>query len=204
MNLEELNNNFFKVKTIGYKIISFFYNKYYDLFSQSIYPTLNDFLNEIFLSVSKINYSKDIKNIDNYIIGSIKIQCRSCLDKAIKLKSEISESNLNLNSDDEENIFQISNQNDPKVLVPSEIYDIEELFNLLDSFKLTINQSEISLLNLLIDETPRKEIAVKMNIKLNTLDTQIRRLRIKLIKYIKEYGFFYPHANKFLNDIENE
>lgn len=204
MNLEELHNKYFKVKTNGYKIISFFYNKYYDLFNQSIYPTLNDFLNEIFLSVSKTDYSKEIKNIESYIIGIIKIQCRVCLDKVLKLKTEVSESKINLDQDDEENIFQISELNDPNVVKPNEIYDVKELFSLLDSFKLTLNQNEIHLLNLMIDEIPRKEMALKMNINLNTLDTQMRRLRIKLIKYIKKFGFSYPNKNKFLDDIKNE
>ncbi|GAB6282383.1 MAG: hypothetical protein STSR0008_11280 [Ignavibacterium sp.] len=97
MNNEELHTNYFKAKTNGYKIINFFYHKYYDLFKKSIYPTFNDFLNEIFINISKINFSRKIINEKAYILGSIKIQCRICLDKVIKLKSEEAESYLNYN-----------------------------------------------------------------------------------------------------------
>lgn len=205
MKTEELHKQYFSVKTNGYKIINFFYRKYYDLFKNSIYPTFNDFLNEIFINTSKINFSKEIINEKAYILGSIKIQCRICLDKVIKLKSEEAESYLNYNKKEEdENIFSISSNEDAKILKPNEIYEGVELFNLINNFKLSLKQQDIFLLNLLIDEIPRKEIALKMNINLNTLDTKIRRLRTKLYEFIKKAGFEYQYANKFLKDKETD
>ena len=52
-------------------------------------------------------------------------------------------------------------------------------------------------LNNLIDEIPRKEIAEKSNINMNTLDTQIRRLRIKMVAFLKDAGFEFRSFDKY-------
>jgi len=107
MFLKELNPKYFPRETRGYKIINRFCYKYKDLFERTAFPNFNDFINQIFLNVSSIDFSRDIKNFDAYIIGTIKIQCRAQLDKAIKMKNLIAESRLPINEEEEPVTFRI-------------------------------------------------------------------------------------------------
>ena len=172
MNLEEINKKFFAFGTRGYKITSNFYNKYSDLFKKTLYQSFKEFSNQIFLNISNIDFSKDIRNEEAYIIGTIKIQCRVLLDKAIKSKKIIPESQLNelQNKEPEESVI---NQR-------------------------TVNK-KIELLNHLIDEKSRYEIAGEINININTLDTHIRRLRIKFSKFLIKLGYTDQILEKYNN-----
>ena len=197
MNLTEINNNYFTSGTRGYKIISCFYNKYLDLFKKTIYNDLGDFSNQIFLSVSKIDFNKEIRNEEAYIIGTIKIQCRVLLDKAIKSKKIIPESQLR-NTDFKENeesvINNFSPDNKDKLF---EAIEGNEIFNQINIFKIQLKQNETQLLNYLIDEKTRYEIAEEINLNLNTLDTHIRRLRIKFSRFLKKSGYSAGILDKY-------
>ena len=89
MNSTELHNTYFTPDTRGYKILRKFYAKYMDLFEKTSYTDFNDFLNQIYLNISRIDFNKEIQNKEAYTIGAIKIQCRVQLDKAIKYKNHI-------------------------------------------------------------------------------------------------------------------
>jgi FixJ family two-component response regulator len=190
----ELNKKYFSSDTRGYKIITQYYYKYYDLFQRTDFPQVKDFLNQIFLNISGIDFSKEIKNEEAYIIGSIKIQCRVQLDKSVKMKNVVAESRLMKDDKKEEPVtYKLhSAENNP-----AELLDTQEMFMHINFFKLQLKLREAALLNSLIDEKPRKEIAVEMQINFNTLDTHIRRLRIKMADYFKKLGYSSDFIDKF-------
>ncbi len=194
MKLSELNRDFFTKGTRGYKIISNYYYKYQDLFERTIFTDLKDFINQIFLNVSGIDFSKEIKNPEAYIIGTIKIQCRVQLDKSIKLKNVIPESQLEKNEEEEE---PLTLKIPVKESSPAELLDLQEIFLHINIFKLQLKPKDIDLLNCLIDEKSRKEIADDLQLNFNTLDTHIRRLRIKMADYFKKLGYSSNTLDKF-------
>jgi len=196
MNPEYIFNTYFKQNTRGYKILYFYFSKYRDLFERTIHLEFNEFLNQIFLNVSEIKFSEDIKNVEAYIIGTIKIQCRVQLDKALKIKSrkqrEIESAE---NNDDEEKYFF---ENIPtKEPDPQNNVETGEMFTIINSFKLSLNLRERDIFNSLIDGISRKEIADKNKQNLNTIDTQIRRLRIKFSAFLKEKGYTFNVSDKY-------
>jgi len=197
MNLTEINKKYFTSGTRGYKIISCFYNKYSDLFKKTIYNDPGDFSNQIFLSVSKIDFKKEIRNEEAYIIGTIKIQCRVLLDKAIKSKKIIPESQLrNLDyKENEESVINNFSTDDKEKLF--EVMEGNEIFNQINIFKIQLKQDETKLFNYLIDEKTRYEIAEEINLNLNTLDTHIRRLRIKFSRFLKKSGYSARILDKY-------
>ncbi|MEJ2615244.1 MAG: helix-turn-helix transcriptional regulator, partial [Ignavibacteriaceae bacterium] len=67
--------------------------------------------------------------------------------------------------------------------------ETKELFNHINTFKFQLKQNEVKLLNYLIDEKTRYEIAEEINLNLNTLDTHIRRLRIKFSRFLRKSGY---------------
>ena len=139
MNLEEINKKFFAFGTRGYKITSNFYNKYSDLFKKTLSQSFKEFSNQIVLNISNIDFSKDIRNEEAYIIGTIKIQCRVLLDKAIKSKKIIPESQLNelQNKEPEESVINQRTVN--KKIEQLENLEAEELFSHVNLFKLQLN-----------------------------------------------------------------
>ncbi len=146
-------------------------------------------MNQIFLSVSNIDFNKNIKNEEAYIIGTIKIQCRVLLDKAVRFKRVVPESFVNeFNSEDSDNSI-INNLPENKKEEQLEHLETEEFFNHINIFKTQLNLNEVQLLNFLIDEKSRHEIVEEINLNLNTLDTHIRRLRIKFSKFLKKSGY---------------
>jgi DNA-directed RNA polymerase specialized sigma24 family protein len=193
MSPEELNHKYFSKETHGYNIISRYYYKYHDLFIKTAFPDFSDFVHQIYLNISEIDFSKEIKNLEAYIIGSIKIQCRAQLDKALKMKNTIAESRLPSNEENEPVMLKIPAKSNN----PGEILDTQEMFYLISLFKLKLKHREVLLLNFLIDEKPRSGIANEMQINLNTLDTHIRRLRIKMADYFKRLGYSFDVFDKF-------
>jgi len=195
MLIEEITVKYFSADTRGYRILYNYYQKYSDLFHRTIHHEFNDFLNQILLNVSNIKFSENIKNIEAYLIGTIKIQCRVQLDKALKHKNRINI--VQLDKPDEEDgepaLQNVPSDNNG----PVTYLEANEIFNAIQYFKRTIKISEVELLNNLIDEKPRKEIADKKNINMNTLDTQIRRLRIKFMGYLNEAGYKFSLFEKY-------
>jgi len=193
LKLSDLNTNYFAKGTRGYLIISRFYYKYHDLFEKTIFTDFNDFVNQIFLNISGIDFSKEIRNLEAYIIGTIKIQCRVQLDKSIKMKNVVAERRIEKYEEEEPVVFEIpAKGNDPE-----ELFDLQEVFLHLNLFKLQLKQSDVDLLNYLIDEKSRQEIADETQLNFNTLDTRIRRLRIKVADYFKNLGYSSSDFDKF-------
>ena len=106
------------------------------------------------------------------------------------------ESSVNNNHEDEDGI-KLTEQLPAEIPSAHEILEGEEIFNNINIFKLQLNKEEKILLNNMIDEKSRLEIAEESNINMNTLDTHIRRLRIKFFSLLKEKGYEYQMFKKF-------
>ena len=199
MSPDEIASKYFYPGTRGHNILRNYYTKYRDLFVKTLHYEFDDFLNQILLNVASINFSDDIRNPEAYITGTIKIQCRVQLDKAIKEKNR-AKSHLPI-PEEETEYGQSSSQNLQAVTSnPHDKMETKEIFSVVNLFKLTLKSAEVEVLNSLIDEIPRKEIAEKLQVNLNTLDTQIRRLRIKFLAYLEDCGYSYGMFNRFRNN----
>jgi len=194
VNTQEIFSTYFNPGTKGYKILSFYYTRYRDLFIRTIHPEFDEFINQIFLSVSGIRLSEEIKNPEAYIIGTIKIQCRVQLDLALKMKKRQQKETMEQSSDDEVSVLENLPNKDQD---PHSKVEGSEVFSIINVFKLSLRESERYLFNSLIDDIPRKEIAEKRNQNLNTVDTQIRRLRIKFLSFLREEGYTFEMFSKY-------
>ena len=191
MSPEEISEKYFAPGTRGYKILRVYYTKYKDLFAKTLHHKFEEFLNQILLNVSSIEFSEEIENTEAYIIGALKIQCRVQLDQALKIKNRTGSHSESGNSEteEEESLYEKIPSSNPG---PQETLGSQEIFTAMNVFKLTLKSNEVDLLNFLIDGISRIEIAEKQKMNLNTLDTQIRRLRIKFLDYLKGGGYTFP------------
>ncbi len=189
----DLNEKYFSNNTRGYKILNRFYLKYRDLFSKTVFTEFEDFRNQIFLNISGIKFPDDVKNKEAYIIGAIKIQCRVQLNKALKYKNEKPESQLQNNGEIiSEDGISITDQAPNFLPDPQQMLEGEEVFNIINIFKLQLNTGEKVLLNNMIDEKTRTDIADE-----NSLDANIKRLKIKFFAFLKEYDLNYEMFRKY-------
>ena len=192
----DLNEKYFSNNSRGFKIINRFYFKYRDLFARTIFVEFEDFRNQLFLNISGIKLTEGITNEEDYIIGAMKIQCRVQLDKAIRSKKEKPESRLNDTLVEGEGI-SISENLPADLPDPHIILEGEEVFNCINIFKMQLQAEEKRLFNSMIDGKTRQEIVEEQNINMNTLDTHIRRLRIKFFAFLKEKGYDFEIFRKF-------
>ncbi|GAB4297724.1 MAG: hypothetical protein Kow0098_22240 [Ignavibacteriaceae bacterium] len=186
MHPEELKRNYFSPNTRGYSILYNFYFRYKHLFASTLYPEFEEFLHQVYLNISGIDYSKVRVNAEAYIIGSIKIQCRAQLDKSIRFKKHTGLESLKKYSEDDEPGEIEYQDNSPG---PHDILEAQEIISLINLFKLSLNRNELKVFNSIIDAVPRQETAVRENLNINTLDTLIRRIRIKFFHFLKEKGY---------------
>lgn len=196
MNPEKILETYFKPGTKGYKILFFYFSRYRDLFRKTIHQEFNEFLNQIYLNISGVNPSEEIKNMEAYLIGALKIQCRVQLDLALKMKNKLQKEKENI--EDKTGIENSALNNLPaEEPGPHARVESVEVFSIVNTFKLSLKDWERDILNSLIDEIPRKEIAEMKNQNLNTIDTQIRRLRIKLSSFLRENGYTFDISGKY-------
>jgi hypothetical protein len=167
---KEISEKYLTPGTHGHKILRVFYTKYRDLFARTLHHEFDEFRNQILLNISSINFSEEIKNVEAYIIGTLKIQCRVQLDRALKIKNRTGHQQEagNSETEEEESFYEKIPSANPG---PLENLESQEIFTAVNVFKLTLKSSEVDLLNFLIDGIPRIEIAEKQKMNLNTLDT---------------------------------
>lgn len=181
--------------TAGFAIIRQFYSRYSDLLARANLSGIDDIVHEVFLSLSKTDFAQ-VRDVEHYLMRAIKLRCWSLLDKAVREKALTMDRHGTLNEDvDEESHVQ-----DPSTLNLSQpLAELEgiELLSHLNSFKAQISPKEARLLNLLIDETERLDIAKILELNINTLDTVIRRLRIRLVDYLRDLGYTYKAFERF-------
>jgi len=192
MDTNRLHKEFLSEGSAGYAVIRKFYSRYADVLAHSTIVSIDDVVNEVFVSIAKTDFTK-VQNAEHYILRAIKLHCWSMLDKALRMKSVSAQRKEDAHDEDE----------DPIVLEPStqhqQLAEVEgmELLGYINLFKSTLGTQEAQLLNMLIDGVERFEIAKKLVVNINTLDTHIRRLRIRLADYLRSLGYSYAALEKF-------
>jgi len=193
MDSDTLYTNYLRQGTAGYAVVSKFYFRYADLLAKASLTNVNDVVHEIFISLSKIDFAK-VQNAEHYIMRSIKLQCWTLLDKALRLKEMLSATEKGSSAESVE-VRSVTREGEETGHLME--LDGMELFVQVNLFKAQLSSKEVRLLNMLIDEIDRIEIAKLLEMNLNTLDTNIRRLRIKLAEYLKSLGYTYNALEKF-------
>ncbi len=188
-----LHKKYLQQGTAGFAIIRKFHSRYADLLAKNSVMSIDDVLHEIFLSLSKTDL-RDVRNVEHYIMRAIKLQCWSLLDKAIRQKTVGGVLTAATDEKEEpvEPVHHAADQNNQ--LTELEGMDLLVQINL---FKVRLSPHEVRLLNYLIDETERSDMAKILEINLNTLDTNIRRLRMKLAEYLKNLGYVHTGMERF-------
>ena len=194
LDINSIHREYLQNGTIGYLIVRKFYSRYADILKRTSLFSFDDVVHEVLLSFSKTDLSS-VDNVQNYMLRAIKLRCWSLLDKAIKLKEMHFEPIENDDQSDE------SNRSLPKPLIHRND-DLEEvlgmeLFGFINLFKSNLAPHDKELLNYLIDGIDRSEIAAKRNTNINTVDTHIRRLRIRLADYLSSLGYTYTSMQRF-------
>jgi len=187
MKPDTFYNLYFADETRGFYMMRKFYHKYADLLSRSEFPSFDDFRNQIYINLSDLNLDRATKTKEGYCIGAIKIQCRVQLEKALKEKVMLSESQMK--REPEDNLSPIERQPDDQSNNPEEQFNVSDLFREITLFRLQLRDVEKKVLNHLIDGMERPEMAKDLHLNTNTLDTHIRRIRLKLIAFLEERGF---------------
>jgi len=187
MKPDKLYKLYFADETRGFYMMRKFYHKYADLLSRSEFPTFDDFRNQIYVNLSDLNLDRATKTKEGYCIGAIKIQCRVQLEKALKEKVMLSESQMQRNSEDTSS--PINRRTDHQSNSPEEQFHISELFREITIFRMQLRDIEKKVLNHLINGIDRAEMAQDLDLNTNTLDTHIRRIRLKLIAFLEKRGY---------------
>ena len=192
MDKKKLHQQFLQQGSTGYAVIRRFYSRYADVLVHSTIVSIDDVAHEVFISLSKTDFTR-VKDVEHYVLHAIKLHCWSILDRSIRLKGLVETRNADDDSSGQDAV--ISKLSRPG----NQITEVEgsELLALVNLFKAKVASNEAQLLNLLIDETPRSEIASTLGLKMNTLDTNIRRLRIRLADFLKGLGYSYKVLEKF-------
>ena len=194
MNNHTLHLKYFREGTPGLGILLRFYRKYADVLTEIQCTALDDLVNEVFLSLSKTDF-KTVRREEHYVLRAIKLHCWSLLDKALRSKSRSQRGVEHGAKDGHANtILETSSLHNDTVATELEGM---ELLTRITLFKGCVSPGEVHLLNLLIDGTGRSEIASTLGLKLNTLDTHIRRLRLKLSEYLRSLGYTYAALERF-------
>ena len=193
MDNTTLHKEYLRQGTAGYAVIRRFYSRYADVLATSGAITIDDVIHDVFISLSKTDFAK-VNNADHYLLRAIKLHCWSMLDKAIRMKAVMATSAIS--DEDDERSSDRANQPIHRTEHHSPLEGVELLAKI-NLFKAQLAPSDTQLLNLLIDETPRAEIATLLRLKMNTLDTNIRRLRIRLSNFLKEMGYSYEVLERF-------
>jgi DNA-directed RNA polymerase specialized sigma24 family protein len=173
-------------------VIRRFYSRYTDVLAHSTIVSVDDVVHEVFVSLSKTDFAK-VQNVEHYVLRAIKLHCWTLLDKAIRLRALVGD-----NADDRDSDETTKGALKERLITdhPTELEGIE-LLACVNLFKAQVGLKEARLLNLLIDETPRSEMADLLGLNMNTLDTNIRRLRIRLVEYLRGLGYTYKAFEKF-------
>jgi DNA-directed RNA polymerase specialized sigma24 family protein len=191
MGHQNLYSEYFKEGTGGFAIIRRFYRKYADVLGYIQCAHINDVINEVFLSLTRTDF-QHVKDEQHYVLRAIKLHCWSLLDRAIRVKALVQRGReTNAEGD------IVGNREVPGGTDQHAEHEGVELLAWMNLFKTQVSTHEARLLNLLIDETPRVEIATELGLNMNTLDTHIRRLRMKLADYLKTLGYSYRSFERF-------
>ncbi|KAB2923298.1 MAG: hypothetical protein F9K22_09350 [Bacteroidetes bacterium] len=183
MNGDLLYEEYLRPGTAGYAVISAFYFRYADALSRLGLSNIDDVVHEVFLSLSSADL-ENVRNPSHYLLRAVKLHCWTLLDKALRVKRTMT------SADEADEL-----PGDPGHPAEMEGTDLLAHINL---FKAGLGAKEREVLNLLIDDTERSAIAAAMALNMNTLDTTIRRLRLKLAEHLRRLGYSEKTLERFL------
>lgn len=190
MNSHQFHERYFKEGQAVHRIVHLFYKRYGDILSRAQVDDASDLLHSVFLALSRIDLSA-VRQERNYILRAAKLHCWSILDRAMRQR-RVSTSLQTGQADPKPIRNERSDQAHPEHAVTG-----LELADLINQFKLELRPQEVQVLNALIDEVPRQEIAAALQLNVNSLDTLIRRLRMKLSHFLREAGYDSESMRKF-------
>ena len=186
---QKLHTNYFSPDSRGYLFIRNFYAKYYKELSASEFESFDAFLNQIFINISKIDFSNIDGPEEHYVIKSMYYQCWNII---YRLKRDrqliVPESTAGVATDDGSGDPLLDRQASPDP-DPLDHAEASDLFTIINTFKITLKRKDLLILNGLIDQKPLQEIADEMNIDYNAVCVKIKRLREKLAMYLKSLGY---------------
>jgi hypothetical protein len=185
----KLYKDYFLPDSRGYQFLKNFHNKYYRELSNSEFKSFDAFLNEIFMNLGAIEFSKINGPEEHYVIKSMYYQCWNII---YYLKRErkfmIPDSATAITTDDgaSESVIERKASDTPS---PLETTEASDLFAWVNYFKLTLKREDLRILNALLDQKPLKDTAAAMNMDYNALCVKIKRLREKLALFLKRAGY---------------
>jgi DNA-directed RNA polymerase specialized sigma24 family protein len=189
-----LHQQYLTQGTAGYAVIRRFFTKYSDVLAKANVVDINDVVHEIYVSFARTDFNH-IQNIEHYVLRAIKLHCWSLLDKSLRIKAIAAESLIDHTNENRTTERDVATANGSDNL---SLLEGMELLSYVNLFKAQLNARDSRILNLLIDETERSEIAKLLELNVNTLDTSIRRLRIRLAEFLKNLGYTYKAIERFV------
>jgi len=192
MNNDTLYKTYFQEGTPGNAIIRKFHSRYADLLSRVHLVDLDDIVHEVFVSLAKTDFS-EVRNIEHYVMRAIKLHCWALVDRAIRAKRLASVTmTTDPGNEVEDERKQPTSQENPEQAIEG-----LDLLNHINQFKGQIRQVELRILNMMIDDEARTDIAGTLGLNLNTVDTHIHRIRQRLGAYLHTIGYSHPRIRKF-------
>ncbi len=188
MVVSQIHNRYYSKNARGYYIIRKFYSKYRDQLEKRNKLPLNQILHDFYLNLRKIDKSNIVKDDVNYILSAIHVQCRALLSNP---KNEFNPAVKKKKMDPE------SAGNDSTIL--PEIVKLQEFLYQLSLFKLTLKDREIKILNSIIDGKSKEEITESEKLTVDLLNSIIKKLNLKLIKFLKNLGTPVKYADFIFN-----
>ncbi len=188
-SLQRLHENYFSPDSRGYLFIRNFYAKYHKELSATEFESFDAFLNQIFLSLSKIDFSNIDGTEEHYVIKSMYYQCWNIMYRVKRERTVmITESSANVTMDDgpADSVIDREVSREPD---PLDYMEVSDLFAIINTFKVTLKRDDLHILNALIGQKPLQEIADIMRWEYNALSVKVKRLREKLARYLKSSGY---------------
>jgi hypothetical protein len=180
MTSNKVYSDYFIKDSRGYNFIRRFYDRYQDELQTIAYNSCDSLVNHISLIINTVELPKTTTNEEVYIIGLIKVQCRTMIDQVLKLK----------NTDNETNNDQQAN-NSAKT---------RDVFKKINEFKLQLDPKELTIFNSIIDEETREELSEE-GINPDSYQGIVKKLKSRFITYLKELGYNY---NTFFPEKKSE
>ncbi|MBL7995226.1 hypothetical protein JNM05_07620 [bacterium] len=185
----KLYEDYFIPDSRGYQFIRSFHSKYIGELSRSEFEDFDAFLNQIFVNLSKIVFAHIEGPQEHYVIKAMYYQCWNIIYRLKKeRKVKIQESAFKVYSDDSQDETLITLQKSDTAN-PLESTEAADLFELISAFKTTLKNSDIRILNGLIDQKDLNGLAKELDLEYNALCVKIKRLRGKLALFLKKLGY---------------
>lgn len=175
-----------------------FYAKCYKEFTATEFENFDAFLNHIFLNLSKIDFSNIDGPEEHYVIKAIYYQCWNAIYQIKRERNLIVADNSTPVISDDGLIETAVERKVSDGPGPVEYLEASDLFTIINTFKITLKDKDLLILNALIDQRSLQEIAGYMRLDYDALCVKVKRLREKLARYLKITGYQNDLTRNFL------